>query len=69
MAEKLPEVAPDTWEGWYELGTKLRREQRFGDAINAYEKSRELNPEGPAGAAIETVYNILRFVNKDLMNP
>ena len=32
-------------------------------------KAKLLDPDGPADAAIESIYNIIRFVNKDLMNP
>jgi len=28
-----------------------------------------IEPGGPADAAIESIYDIIRFVNKDLMNP
>ena len=60
---------PDNPQGWYLLGNIYRRQQLWGDAINALGKAKQLDPEGPADAAIESIYNILRFVNKDLMNP
>ena len=28
-----------------------------------------IEPDGPADAAIESIYDIIRFVNTDLMNP
>ena len=56
-------------QGWYLLGTLYRRQQLWGDAINALNKAKLLDPDGPADAAIESIYNIIRFVNKDLMNP
>jgi len=56
-------------QGWYMLGNLYRRQQLWGDAINALNKAKMLNPDGPADAAIESIYNIIRFVNKDLMNP
>jgi hypothetical protein len=41
----------------------------WGDAINAYNKAKLIDPAGPAAAAVESIYDILRFVNADLMNP
>ena len=56
-------------EGWYLMGNILRREERWGEAINAYNKAKFLNPEGPAANAIEAIYDIIRYTNTDLMNP
>ena len=61
--------SPGDAHGWCLLGNIYRRQQLWGDAINALGKAKQLDPEGPADAAIESIYNILRFVNKDLMNP
>ncbi len=58
-----------TAEEWYEIGNGFRREGRFGDAINAYRKSAELNPDGPAMTAIEILNDILDYRNTDLINP
>jgi cytochrome c-type biogenesis protein CcmH/NrfG len=63
------EKNPDNSKGWYLLGGIYRRQQLWGDAINAYNKSKMIDPEGPADAAIESIYDIIRFVNTDLMNP
>ena len=60
---------PDNPSGWYMLCNLYRRQQLWGEAINHLNKAKLLDPEGPADAAIESIYNILRFVNKDLMNP
>jgi Cytochrome c biogenesis factor len=60
---------PGNPQGWYLLGNLYRRQQMWGDAINAWNKAKMLDPDGPADAAIESIYNIIRFVNKDLMNP
>lgn len=60
---------PDNPQGWYMLGNLYRREQLWGEAINHLNKAKLLDPDGPADAAIESIYNIIRFVNKDLMNP
>ena len=60
---------PSEPQGWYLLGNLYRRQQLWGDAINALNKAKLLDPDGPADAAIESIYDIIRFVNKDLMNP
>lgn len=60
---------PQSAKGWYLLGGIYRRQQMWGDAINAYSKAKMIEPDGPADAAIESIYDIIRFVNKDLMNP
>ena len=60
---------PSDPQGWYLLGNLYRRQQLWGDAINNLNKAKLLDPDGPADAAIESIYNIIRFVNKDLMNP
>jgi len=60
---------PGDAQGWYLLGNIFRRQQLWGDAINALGKAKMLDPDGPADAAIESIYDIIRFVNKDLMNP
>jgi len=54
---------------WYILGGIYRRFQMWGDAINAYNRAKMIEPEGPADAAIESIYDVIRFTNKDLMNP
>ena len=60
---------PDNPQGWYMLGNLYRRQELWGEAINHLNKAKMLDPDGPADAAIESIYNIIRFVNKDLMNP
>ena len=55
--------------GWYLLGGIYRRQQLWGEAINAYNKAKMLEPDGPAAVAIESIYEILNFRNPDLMNP
>lgn len=56
-------------QAWYLLGSMYRRQELWGDAINAYNKAKLLDPQGPAAAAIESIYDVLHFVNTDLMNP
>ena len=65
----LLEQEPNHAAAWYLLGGIYRREQLWGEAINAYNRAKMIEPEGPAAAVIDSIYDIIRFVNKDLMNP
>ena len=60
---------PGDAQGWYMLGNLYRRQQLWGEAINHLTRAKLLDPDGPADAAIESIYDIIRFVNVDLMNP
>ncbi|MDP3453278.1 MAG: hypothetical protein Q8R90_10010 [Bacteroidales bacterium] len=60
---------PQSAEGWYLLGGIYRREQQWGEAINALNRAKFIDPSGPAAHAIEHIYEILSFQNTDLMNP
>ena len=65
----LLERDPGNAYGWYLLGGIYRRQQLWGEAINAYNKAKMIDPQGPAAVAIESIYEILNFRNTDLMNP
>ena len=57
-----------------QLGDALRRENLFGDAINAYRAASEAEDatneiRTKARVAIELIQEINGFVNVDLMNP
>ncbi len=65
----LLEKEPKNAYGWYLLGGIYRRQQLWGEAINAYNKAKLIDPEGPAAVAIEGIYEILNFRNTDMMNP
>ena len=41
----------------------------WGEAINAYNKAKMINPDGPAATAIEAIYEILDYNNMKLTNP
>jgi cytochrome c-type biogenesis protein CcmH/NrfG len=60
---------PESAEGWYLLGGIYRREQQWGEAINALNKAKFLDPAGPAAHAIEHIYDILGYQNTDMINP
>ncbi len=64
----LLKTDPNNSEGWYMLGGIYRRQQLWGEAINAYNKAKMIDPNGPADAAIESIYDIISFVNTDLFN-
>lgn len=65
----LLEREPGNAHAWYLLGGIYRRQQLWGDAINAYNKAKMIDPDGPAATAIESIYEILNYRNTDLMNP
>ncbi|MDO4736791.1 MAG: tetratricopeptide repeat protein [Bacteroidia bacterium] len=65
----LLDKEPGNAHGWYLLGGIYRRQQLWGEAINAYNKAKMIEPNGPAAVAIESIYEILNFRNTDLMNP
>ena len=67
--EEFLEKEPDNAEAWYLMGGIYRREQNWGEAINALNKAKFLDPAGPAAHAIEHIYEILSYRNTDLMNP
>ena len=65
----LLEKEPGNSYAWYLLGGIYRRQQLWGDAINAYNKAKMIDPKGPAATAIEAIYEILNYRNTDMMNP
>lgn len=58
-----------TAQEWYQKGNELRQRGEFGEAINAYRRSCELDPKSPAAAAIVLLNDILDYRNTDLINP
>ncbi len=65
----LLEAEPRNAYGWYLLGGIYRRQQLWGEAINAYNQAKMIDPNGPAAVAIESIYEILNFRNTDMLNP
>lgn len=53
----------------YVQGNALRKQQRWGEAMNAYEQAAALDPESPAAHARQMLLQILEFYNKDSYNP
>ena len=53
----------------YEQGNAHRKQQRWAEAINAYEQAMALDPESPAAAARQMLMDIMEFYCKDMYNP
>jgi cytochrome c-type biogenesis protein CcmH/NrfG len=66
--QELLKKEPENSQAWYLLGGLFRRNQMWGDAINAYNKAKLLDPSGPADTAIAAIYDIIGFVNSDMLN-
>ncbi len=64
----LLEREPKNAYAWYLLGGIYRRQQLWGDAINAYNQAKMIDPASPAATAIESIYEILNFRNNDMLN-
>ncbi len=66
-----------TAQEYFDLGVELRKQARFGDAINAFNKAVDLSTNdqelahlrASALCSIEHILEIQRFYNADLMNP
>lgn len=59
---------PDCDEAYFLLGNAYRRNERWGDAMNAYQQAMDLNPESPAQLAYRSIVEVLDFYNKDMFN-
>ena len=53
----------------YLMGNAYMKQGLRKEAMNAYRKAAEINPEGPAGEAQRMFDQIMAFYNKDLYNP
>ncbi len=64
---------PVSPQEWYETGVLLRKQERFGEAINAFARAAELASDekirAAAIASIDLIHEITSFANTDLMNP
>lgn len=54
---------------YYLLGNAYRQKSDWRKAISNYNRSVQLNPDGPAKTALQTANEILDFFNHDLYNP
>ena len=53
----------------YAQGNALRKQQRWGEAMNAYEQATALDPDSPAAHARQMLMQIMEYYNKDYYNP
>lgn len=53
----------------YLMGNAYMKQGLRKEAMNAYRKAAEINPEGPAVEAQRMIDQIMAFYNKDLYNP
>ncbi|MBR4533401.1 MAG: tetratricopeptide repeat protein [Bacteroidaceae bacterium] len=53
----------------YEQGNAHRKQQRWAEALNAYEQATALDPESPARTARTMLMEIMDFYCKDYYNP
>ena len=58
-----------TAQEWYEQGNALRKQGRFGEAINCYIQAIELDADSPAVEAKRMLDDIMAYYNKDNYNP
>ncbi len=56
-------------ETYYLEGKAHQQKQEWAEAINAYKKALELDPESPAKFALDYINDILDFRYTDLINP
>ena len=71
---KVKELYDRSPEELYSLGVELRKNRRFGEAINAFRAAAD-SPDATDDikrkslASVELIQEINGFVNVDLMNP
>lgn len=53
----------------YLMGNAYMKQGLRKEAMNAYRKAAEINPEGPAVEVGRMIDQIMAFYNKDLYNP
>ena len=53
----------------YEQGNAHRKQQRWAEALNAYEQATALDPDSPASTARQMLMDIMEFYCKDMYNP
>jgi tetratricopeptide (TPR) repeat protein len=58
-----------TEENYLQQGAAFQQKEQWAEAINAYKKALELNPESRAKFALEYIDDILNFRYNDLLNP
>jgi tetratricopeptide (TPR) repeat protein len=64
MKSKLP-----TSDTYYQQGKLHQHQQQWAEAINAYKKAIDIDPQSEAATALEYIYQILNFSHSELLNP
>ncbi len=68
-AEELLEQAGESARADYLRGRLAWRRGDRAGAMSLYQRSAELEPDGPAAVALEQARDIMAFYHKDLYNP
>lgn len=55
-------------EAYFLLGNAYRKQEKMGEAMNAFLSAIEINPESPAKQAYEMLAEIMKFYHKDRYN-
>lgn len=55
-------------EAYFLLGNAYRKKEMMGEAMNAFIKAIEINPESPAKLAYAMLVEIMKFYHKDRFN-
>ncbi len=67
--EKLAISNHDNDEIFFLLGNAYSKKNAWRQALSAYCKAIEINPDSPARLAYEHIQEIMSFFNHDLYNP
>lgn len=66
---RLQAMPQDNDEVLWQTGQTLWRLGRRGEAMSAYARAVEINPQSPARMALEQSREIMDFFNHDMLNP
>ncbi|MCQ2218815.1 MAG: tetratricopeptide repeat protein [Paludibacteraceae bacterium] len=66
--EEYVALHKDSAEAYFLLGNAYRKMENWEMALNNYQVSMDLDPEGPAEMAYNATIEVLEFFNKDMYN-
>lgn len=66
--EEYVAVHKDSAEAYFLLGNAYRKMENWKMALNYYQESMDLDPDGPATLAYNATIEVLEFFNKDMFN-
>lgn len=69
LDDYLSGVGKDNDDAWFLRGRICWQRGDSKAAIADYKRALELNPDSPAGIALDQLYNIMDFFNPDIFNP